>query len=46
MTSVWSPARRGAALGSAIVLYGPFGFTWTHAYLSRFGGPLAATRGP
>ncbi|MFD8636431.1 hypothetical protein [Streptomyces sp. NPDC059533] len=32
-----SPARRGAALGSAIVLYGPFGFTWTHAYLSRFG---------
>lgn len=31
------PARRGAALGSAIVLYGPFGFTWTRAYLGLFG---------
>ncbi|MFB0626983.1 hypothetical protein [Streptomyces sp. AB3(2024)] len=32
-----SPARRGAALGSAIVLYGPFGFTWTRSYLGLFG---------
>ncbi|WP_030959447.1 hypothetical protein [Streptomyces sp. NRRL S-378] len=32
-----SPARRGAALSSAVVLYRPFGFTWTHAYLSLFG---------
>ncbi|MFG3343621.1 hypothetical protein ACGF1Z_00990 [Streptomyces sp. NPDC048018] len=32
-----SPALRGAALGSAVVLYRPFGFTWTHAYLARFG---------
>ncbi|MFE3763826.1 hypothetical protein ACFXPI_18965 [Streptomyces sp. NPDC059104] len=32
-----SPARRGAALGSAIALYHPFGYTWTRSYLGLSG---------
>ncbi|WP_406385908.1 hypothetical protein [Streptomyces sp. NBC_00211] len=39
-----SPARRGAALGSAVVLYCPFGFTWTRAHLDLIGDTRRDTR--